>query len=98
MEFTLIVSTLQKSKTCTFPFDIRVSNAKYTRKLLENNEIVSKTEQKELEMLIENEEQFIQKEKERERKRKTTRTRKATGFNIPKNISRNIPIYKNNLI
>ncbi|KKM06471.1 hypothetical protein LCGC14_1743620, partial [marine sediment metagenome] len=49
-------------------------------------------------MLIENEEQFIQKEKERERKRKTTRTRKATGFNIPKNISRNIPIYKNNLI
>ena len=57
LDITLIISTFQKSTTYIFPFEIRVSNVKYMKKLLESNKILSKTEQKELEMLIDTEEQ-----------------------------------------
>ncbi len=65
----------------TFPLEIRVSNAEYMKKILENKIFVSKQEQKELEMQIE-----IEKQLEQEKQLEIEKKKKEKQLEIEKKI------------
>ncbi len=81
--FTLYVNldVVSLSISNSFPFEIRVSNAEYMKKTLENKKLVSEQEQRELKMQIE-----IEKQLEQEKKLEVEKKKKEKELEIEKKI------------